>query len=77
MWEVAESYLDELLSRNIIEVAGHLDGSPWKQQTYRVHDILLEVIVSKSLRPTFLACMEGCRKRFCMTRSAASPSMLM
>ncbi|XP_066395823.1 disease resistance protein Pik-2-like [Miscanthus floridulus] len=53
MWEVAESYLDKLLSKNMIEEAGHLQGLAWKQQTYRVHDMLHEVMVSKSLEANF------------------------
>ena len=59
MWEVAESYLDELLSRNMIEEAGHLGGYAWRQQTYRVHDMILEVMVSKSLEANFLSLHGG------------------
>ncbi|XP_066393733.1 disease resistance protein Pik-2-like isoform X1 [Miscanthus floridulus] len=58
-WEVAESYLDELLSRNMIEEAGHLGGYAWREQTYRVHDMLLEVMVSKSLEANFLSLHGG------------------
>ena len=40
---VAESYLDELVSRNMIQI---LFGYYWKLETCRVHDILLEVMAS-------------------------------
>ncbi|XP_066360069.1 disease resistance protein Pik-2-like [Miscanthus floridulus] len=59
MWEVAESYLSELLSRNMIEEAGHLEGHEWREQRYRVHDMLLEVMVSKSLEANFLSLHGG------------------
>jgi disease resistance protein RPM1 len=54
-WEVAESYLDELLSRNMIGDAGYLEGYAWNEQTYHVHDMLLEVMVSKSLEANFVS----------------------
>ncbi|XP_066391653.1 disease resistance protein Pik-2-like [Miscanthus floridulus] len=59
MWEVAESYLDELLSRNMIEEAGHSGGYDLMEQTYMVHDMLLEVMVSKSLETNFLSLHGG------------------
>ncbi|WVZ62128.1 hypothetical protein U9M48_011910 [Paspalum notatum var. saurae] len=59
MWEVAESYLDELLSRNMIEEAGHVEGFEWREQTYRMHDLLLEVMVSKSLEANFVSLHGG------------------
>ncbi|XP_066391649.1 disease resistance protein Pik-2-like [Miscanthus floridulus] len=62
LWEVAESYLDKLLSKNMIEEAGHLEGLAWKQQTYRMHDMLHEVMVSKSLEANFLSLHGGQHK---------------
>jgi disease resistance protein RPM1 len=59
MWEVAESYLDELLSRNMIQEADRLEGHAWREQKYRVHDMLLEVMVSKSLEDNFLSLHGG------------------
>ncbi|KAF8686811.1 hypothetical protein HU200_043422 [Digitaria exilis] len=51
--EVAETYLDELVSRNMVvrrfdEIFGNVE---W----YRVHDVLLEVMVSKSLEFNFVS----------------------
>nr|CAB3452075.1 unnamed protein product [Digitaria exilis] len=51
--EVAETYLDELVSRNMVvrrfdEIFGNVE---W----YRVHDVLLEVMVSKSLESNFVS----------------------
>ncbi|EEE51436.1 hypothetical protein OsJ_32522 [Oryza sativa Japonica Group] len=47
MFEVAESYYDELVSRSLIDaVRVRLDGTV---KAVKVHDMMLEVIVSKSL----------------------------
>ncbi|KAL6880636.1 hypothetical protein ACP4OV_012201 [Aristida adscensionis] len=57
MMEVAESYLDELLSRNMIEANPSDDASD--AQSYRLHDMLLEVMVSKSLEANFVSLQGG------------------
>ncbi|TVU11586.1 hypothetical protein EJB05_45180, partial [Eragrostis curvula] len=50
--EVAESYFDELISRNMILPANiSYDG---KVEACQVHDMMLEVLVSKSLEANFL-----------------------
>ncbi|GJN24684.1 hypothetical protein PR202_gb12439 [Eleusine coracana subsp. coracana] len=55
--EVAESYLDELLCRNMIE-QDHTD--PRRVNLYcRVHDLLLEVMVSLSLEANFVSLQGG------------------
>ncbi|CAN6373073.1 unnamed protein product [Urochloa humidicola] len=55
--EVAESYFDELWSRNMIEPASfHSDG---RMESCRVHDMLLEVMVSKSLGSNFVSLAGG------------------
>jgi disease resistance protein RPM1 len=59
MWEVAESYLDELVNRNMIEEAAQYRGLTWNHRTYKVHDMLLEVMVSKSLEANFLSLHGG------------------
>uniref|UniRef100_A0ACD5TTK5 Uncharacterized protein n=1 Tax=Avena sativa TaxID=4498 RepID=A0ACD5TTK5_AVESA len=46
LFEVAEEYLDELISRNMILV---------EEKTCRVHDMMLEVMVSKSLQANFVS----------------------
>ncbi|XP_073140487.1 disease resistance protein RPM1-like [Henckelia pumila] len=44
--DVAETYLNELLNRSLIQIAGtDFDGSPY---LLRIHDILREYIISKS-----------------------------
>ncbi|XP_073155654.1 putative disease resistance RPP13-like protein 3 isoform X2 [Henckelia pumila] len=56
--EVAESYLNELLNRSLIQVADtYLDGRPRK---FRIHDILRNFIISKSKEQNLLtiACGE-------------------
>ncbi|GJN24686.1 hypothetical protein PR202_gb12441 [Eleusine coracana subsp. coracana] len=55
--EVAESFLDELLVRSMIEADSleHFTG----EQFYRVHDMLLEVMVSKSLEANFVSLQGG------------------
>ncbi|TVU41707.1 hypothetical protein EJB05_15251, partial [Eragrostis curvula] len=55
--EVAESYLDELVSRNMVEpVHVSYDG---KQESCRVHDMLHEVMVSMSLGSNFVSLLGG------------------
>nr|CAB3452076.1 unnamed protein product [Digitaria exilis] len=50
--EVAETYLDELVSRNMVVPSLGFDG---KVESCRVHDVLLEVMVSKSLESNFVS----------------------
>lgn len=50
--EVSESYFEELVSRSIIQRA-HVSYSG-KIKTCRVHDIMLEVILSKSIEENFI-----------------------
>ncbi|TVU41713.1 hypothetical protein EJB05_15257, partial [Eragrostis curvula] len=59
MIEVAESYLDELLSRNMLEEdrTGLLEDL--FVPSYRVHDMLLEVMVSRSLEANFVSLQGG------------------
>ncbi|TVU06473.1 hypothetical protein EJB05_49690, partial [Eragrostis curvula] len=54
--EVAESYLDELVSRNMVEPCFGYDG---KVESCQVHDMFLEVMVSKSLESNFVSLMGG------------------
>ncbi|XP_066395808.1 disease resistance protein Pik-2-like [Miscanthus floridulus] len=54
--EVAESYLDELVSRNMIQIQVSFY---WTEETCRVHDMLLEVMVSKSLECNFVSLIGG------------------
>ncbi|KAF8714155.1 hypothetical protein HU200_028164 [Digitaria exilis] len=50
--EVAETYLDELVSRNmVVRRFDEYANVEW----YRVHDVLLEVMVSKSLESNFVS----------------------
>ncbi|KAF8686789.1 hypothetical protein HU200_043431 [Digitaria exilis] len=51
--EVAETYLDELVSRNM--VVRRFDEIFRNVEWYRVHDVLLEVMVSKSLESNFVS----------------------
>nr|CAB3452118.1 unnamed protein product [Digitaria exilis] len=51
--EVAETYLDELVSRNM--VVPSFIGFDGKVESCRVHDVLLEVMVSKSLESNFVS----------------------
>ncbi|GJN05232.1 hypothetical protein PR202_ga22843 [Eleusine coracana subsp. coracana] len=55
--EVAESYLDELLSRNMIK-ANRLDEHK-RDHSYQVHNLLLEIMVSKSLEANFISLKGG------------------
>ncbi|KAE8801574.1 disease resistance protein RPM1 [Hordeum vulgare] len=53
--EVAEKYFDEFLNRSIVHpVEMSFDG---KVKTFRVHDIMLEIIVSKSIDENFITLM--------------------
>ncbi|XP_073066292.1 disease resistance protein RPM1-like isoform X2 [Primulina eburnea] len=55
--EVAESYLNELLNRSLIEVADtYYDGRPRK---FRIHDILRNYIISKSMEQNLLVVSRG------------------
>ncbi|XP_028105898.1 disease resistance protein RPM1-like, partial [Camellia sinensis] len=51
--EVAEAYIYELLNRSLIQVAKR--GRDGRIQSCRVHDLLREIIVSKSIDQNFLA----------------------
>ncbi|PUZ72803.1 hypothetical protein GQ55_2G424600 [Panicum hallii var. hallii] len=52
VFEVAESYFDELVNRSIIQpVDVSITG---KVKTFRVHDVMLEIIVSKSIEKNFV-----------------------
>ncbi|KAF8686810.1 hypothetical protein HU200_043421 [Digitaria exilis] len=58
--EVAETYLDELVSRNMVvrrfdEYLNFFNDFDRKMELYRVHDVLLEVMVSKSLESNFVS----------------------
>ncbi|CAN6380663.1 unnamed protein product [Urochloa humidicola] len=58
LMEVAESYLDDLVSRSMIELRVGF-GYHWKTESCRVHDMLLEVMVSKSLESNFVSLLGG------------------
>ncbi|KAJ1261721.1 hypothetical protein BS78_09G052700 [Paspalum vaginatum] len=51
--ELAEEYLNELVSRSMIDWA---DG---KKETCKVHDMMLEILVSKSLETNFVSLVGG------------------
>lgn len=52
MFEVAESYFDELVNRSIIQpVDVSITG---KVKSFRVHDVMLEIIASKSIEKNFV-----------------------
>uniref|UniRef100_J3MMN7 Uncharacterized protein n=1 Tax=Oryza brachyantha TaxID=4533 RepID=J3MMN7_ORYBR len=52
VFEVAESYFDEFINRSIIQpVTTSFTG---KVKTFRVHDMMLEIIVSKSIEENFI-----------------------
>ncbi|CAN6171096.1 unnamed protein product [Urochloa humidicola] len=55
--EVAEDYLDELVSRNM--VIPHYGYDDEKVESCRVHDILLEILVSKSRDCNFVSLLGG------------------
>jgi disease resistance protein RPM1 len=58
LMEVAESYLDDLVNRNMIQLREDIEYY-WKAQMYRVHDMFLEVMVSKSLESNFASLLGG------------------
>nr|GMC87163.1 disease resistance protein RPM1-like [Ipomoea batatas] len=55
--EVAEAYMDELLHRNLIILAKK--GRDGRMRGFRVHDILREVILSKSVEQNFTIIATG------------------
>jgi disease resistance protein RPM1 len=58
LMEVAESYLEDLVSRSMIEVRVGFSYY-WRLESCRVHDMLLEVMVSKSLECNFVSLLGG------------------
>ncbi|XP_006655247.3 disease resistance protein Pik-2-like [Oryza brachyantha] len=58
LMEIAESYFDELVSRNMIELRTGF-GYYWQVESCQVHDMLLEVMVSKSLECNFVSLLGG------------------
>ncbi|KAL6647931.1 hypothetical protein ACP70R_015368 [Stipagrostis hirtigluma subsp. patula] len=56
LMEVAESYLDELVSRNMVVPCFDFNGMV---ESCRVHDMLLEVMVSTSLECNFVSLLGG------------------
>ncbi|KAL6855936.1 hypothetical protein ACP4OV_018738 [Aristida adscensionis] len=52
VFEVAESYFDEFTNRSIIQPVNM--GFTGKVKTFRVHDVMLEIIVSKSVEENFI-----------------------
>uniref|UniRef100_A0A0D9XHH9 Uncharacterized protein n=1 Tax=Leersia perrieri TaxID=77586 RepID=A0A0D9XHH9_9ORYZ len=58
LMEVAESYMDELVNRNMIQLRVDFEYY-WMAQLYRVHDMFLEVMVSKSLESNFVSLLGG------------------
>jgi disease resistance protein RPM1 len=57
LFEIGESYFNELLNRSLIQVANTLsDGTPW---TCRVHDMVLELICSLSRQENFVTTVLG------------------
>nr|TKW36798.1 hypothetical protein SEVIR_1G006500v2 [Setaria viridis] len=63
LFDVAEEYLDELISRNMIQLdklprSGVYYGYPRTEEACRVHDMMLEVMVSKSQEANFV-CLVG------------------
>ncbi|TVU11086.1 hypothetical protein EJB05_44649, partial [Eragrostis curvula] len=52
--EVAESYLEELVSRNMIQLRDDF-GYFWKAESCWVHDMLLEVMICKSIESNFVS----------------------
>lgn len=51
--EVAQDYLNELLNRNLMQVAGRTTDR--RVKFYRIHDLLREIIISKSRDQNFAA----------------------
>ncbi|XBI07646.1 hypothetical protein VPH35_135517 [Triticum aestivum] len=56
--EVAESYFDELMSRSMIDPASSI-GFDGRREACRVHDMMLEVMVSRSLEANFVSGVGG------------------
>ncbi|VAI69036.1 unnamed protein product [Triticum turgidum subsp. durum] len=58
--EVAEAYYEELVSRGMINPAGEIISHVYGAvETCRVHDLMLEVMVSKSLEANFVSLIGG------------------
>ncbi|TVU50769.1 hypothetical protein EJB05_02158, partial [Eragrostis curvula] len=54
LMQVAESYFDELVSRNMIGLRARVTYY-WKMESCWVHDLLLEVLVCKALESNFVS----------------------
>ncbi|CAO2206065.1 unnamed protein product [Urochloa humidicola] len=69
LMEVAESYFNELVSRSMIDrdadIVTYYDG---RVETCRVHDMMLEVMVSKSLGSNFVSLIGGQYEGMCYDR---------
>ncbi|KAM3298496.1 hypothetical protein ACQJBY_040118 [Aegilops geniculata] len=69
LMEVAESYFNELVSRSMIDrapdISNYYDG---RVETCRVHDMMLEVMVSKSLEANFVSLIGGQYEEMCYDR---------
>uniref|UniRef100_A0A8R7QYH4 Disease resistance protein RPM1 n=2 Tax=Triticum urartu TaxID=4572 RepID=A0A8R7QYH4_TRIUA len=59
MMEVAEDYFDELVSRNMIDMVAYVISFYDRVETCRIHDMMLEVAVSKSLEANFVSLVGG------------------
>ncbi|XP_037419339.1 disease resistance protein Pik-2-like [Triticum dicoccoides] len=59
MMEVAEDYFDELVSRNMIEQVAYVISFHDRLETCRVHDMMFEIAVSKSLEANFVSLVGG------------------
>ncbi|XP_044947298.1 disease resistance protein Pik-2-like [Hordeum vulgare subsp. vulgare] len=58
--ELAEECFSELMSRSMIDQASDIITTyQWREETCRVHDIMLEVMVSKSLESNFVSLVGG------------------
>ncbi|XP_037461885.1 disease resistance protein Pik-2-like [Triticum dicoccoides] len=57
--EVAEDYFNELVSRNMIDLAASIIDVHGEMKTCRVHDMMLEVAVSKCLEANFVSLVGG------------------
>ncbi|WVZ95783.1 hypothetical protein U9M48_041506 [Paspalum notatum var. saurae] len=57
--EIAEGYFRELMSRSMIDRATELDTWDGREETCRVHDMMLEILVSKSLEANFVSLVGG------------------
>lgn len=58
--ELAEECFSELMSRSMIDQATDIITMyQWREETCRVHDIMLEVMVSKSLESNFVSLVGG------------------